>query len=171
MEAIMVNALFVFVFFVTACVFQNAAAETAAAKPYACNFFTYANAEKLLGQKLTAADSDEMAENGSRRWGCTFSTTAGESGPRLFFLLIKDASEEAARAEFEKVRASNKKHAGFEEWPEVGDEAVVHTDGQNFQFLMARKGANTIRVKVANSKDVSLDELKAVTALLTAKLK
>jgi hypothetical protein len=165
------NAIMLFILLITACVFQDTAVESAAAKPVACHFFSYANAEKLLGQNITGADSDEKSENGSRRWGCTFSTASGEAGPRLFFLLIKDASEETARTEFEKIRVSNKKHAGFEEWPGVGDEAVVHTDGQNFQFLMVRKGANTIRVKVHPSKGVSLDELKAIIASLVTKLK
>jgi hypothetical protein len=167
----MTNLMILFVFLVSAVCLPETAVENAAGKPFACHFFSYANAEKLLGQNITATDTDEAAKNGSRRWGCTFSTASGEVGPRLFFMLIKDASEEAAKTEFESIRKSNKKHTGFEEWPGVADEAVVHTDGQNFQFLMVRKGPSTIRIKVSNSKDISLDELKAITVSLAAKLK
>lgn len=166
----MTTAIFLFISLLST-TFLAATPRETVAKPHACSFFTYANAEKLLGQKVSGADTDETSENGSRRWGCTFSTASGEASPRLLFLLIRDPNEETARTEFEKIRISNQKHPGFEEWAGVGDEAIVHTDGENFQFLMVRRGSNTIRIKVRRSKTISLEDVKAVTASVAAKLK
>lgn len=167
----MLNAILLFVFFVSAAAMNEHDRETSAAKPMACHFFSYENAEKLLGQKVTASDGEESKVDGGQKWTCTFTTPAGENGPRLFFAVFRDASEETAKSEFQKIRLSNQKHAGFEEWPGVADEAVMHTDGKNFQFVMVRKGAKTLRIKVGNSGGVSFDELKSVAASLAVKLK
>lgn len=142
--------------------------ESASAKPVACNFFEYKNAEKLLGHKAAGVDSHESKDDGSQRWACTFSSSGSEG--RIFFVLIKDASEEAAKAEFEKVRSSNKGSAEFENWPGVADEAVAQTDGKNFQFVMVRKGTRTIRIKIHSSASVSFDDVKAIAESLAAKL-
>ena len=167
----MLNAILLFVFFVSAAAVNEQNAGTVAAKPVACHFFGYENAERLLGQKTAGADGEENKTDGGTKWTCTFTTAAGDNGPKLFFAIFRDATEEAAKNEFQKVRLSNQKHAGFEEWAGVADEAIAHTDGKNFQFLMLRKGTRTLRVKVGNSSNVSFDELKAVAASLVAKLK
>ena len=167
----MLSAILLFVYFVSAAAINEHGPVTSAAKPVACHFFSYENAEKLLGQKVTASDGEESKADGGQKWTCTFTTAAGENGPRLFFAIFRDGTEEAAKSEFQKVRLSNQTHAGFEEWPGVADEAVVHNDGKNFQFVMLRKGVKTLRIKVGNSNGVSFDELKSVAASLAAKLK
>lgn len=163
------NAIFLFIFLIVFFVVSDRAGETAAAKPVACQFFTYANAEKLLGQKVTGADSEENKADGSQRWNCTFTASSGDGGRKLYFSLYRDTTEEAARTEFQRIRISN--HQGFEDWPGVGDEAVVHADGENFQLVMIRKGPRTIRIKVNPAKGTSLEDLKTIAASLAGKLK
>ncbi len=140
-------------------------------KPAACHFFTYENAAKIIGQKAKGIDGDEAVADGGRQWSCTFTAASGEGGPRIYFLLIRNSSEEAARQAFYEIRQSNKNHAGFEDWPGIGDEAIVQTDGTNFQFVMIRKGAKTIRLKVNPSAGVSFDDVKTVAASLSMKMK
>ena len=145
-------------------------AESVAFKSVACDFFTYDNAQKLIGRATGADDGMQDVAEG-RKWGCTFTASdKGEKGPKLYFVLYKATSEDVAKQSFETVRQSNKKHNGFEEWPGVGDEAVVHSDAPNFHFVMVRKGVKTIRVKINPAEGVSLEELKNVARLLTAKL-
>ncbi len=143
--------------------------EPVAAKPYACHYFGFGNAEKLLGSKLTSVDGEETKEDGSRRWKCTFTSEKGDG--KIFFALFKDATEESARTEFNRIRESNKKNAGFADWPGVGDEAVVHTDGKNFQFLMVRKGSASFRIKMNPLLATNIEDVKSIAVALAEKLK
>lgn len=145
------------------------AAAPVAAKPYACHYFGFGNAEKLLGGKVSSVDGEEAKDDGSQRWSCTFTSQDGDG--KIFFALFKHASDEAARAEFNRIRESNKDHAGFEEWAGVGDEAVVHTDGKNFQFLMVRKGPASFRIKMNPLKGTNIEDVKKIALTLAEKLK
>lgn len=165
----MTNTIILFITLMSAAYLPATSEAASSAKPHTCSFFTQISAEKLLGEKATAVDSEESKDDGSRRWNCTFT---GESGRgKIYFGLFKDAGEEAARAEFQKIRVSNQKHEGFEDWPGVGDEAVAHTDGKNFHFVMVRKGDRTIRIKLNPVNGSTLGDLKTVASLLAGKLK
>lgn len=139
-------------------------------KPHACQFFTNENAAKIIGGKVRADDEGMIDDEKTKKWKCTFSAAAGGNGPKVYFMLMRSSLETAAKDEFEVIGESNKNHAGFEEWPGTGDEAVVHTDGSNFQFVMIRKGAITIRVKVNPARGVSLENLKTVAASLVPRM-
>jgi hypothetical protein len=153
---------------------ETAEASSVLRKPVACHFFTYTNAEKILGKKVSAEDGGMTNNESGRFWKCVFSAaiTDGKSSkvPKLYFVLIQSPSEDAAKRAFGEIRRSNKTHAGFAEWPGIADEAVVHSDGPNFHFIMVRKGAKTFRVKVNPANGVSLDEMKTVAVSLSMKL-
>ena len=167
----MLFTLFLFIYFVAGAQMNVHLSDANLAKPVACSFFGHDNAAKLLGQKATGIDGEESKADGAIKWTCTFTTEAGENGPKIYFAIFKDVSEEAAKSEFQKVRHSNQKNAGFEEWHGIADEAVIHSDGKNFQFVMVRKGTRTFRIKIGNSNGISLDDLKTVAASLAAKMK
>ena len=140
-------------------------------KSVACDFFTHDNAMKVLGGQSIGTDGG-MTENAEgRSWKCTFTPKdGGESSPRLFFMIMKSTSEEAAKSTFQIIRDSNKTHNGFEEWSGIADEAIVHSDAPNFHFVMVRKGLKTIRLKVNPAAGVSLDSIKAAAASLVPKM-
>lgn len=165
----MISIILFFAVFVSAGVSTTeATARPGMVKPVACHFFGYQNAEKLLGQKVTGTDGFEEKAGSSKQWTCTFTAASGEG--KLYFGLFKDSSEEAARNVFRGVRSSNQKHKGFEDWPGVGDEALVHSDGKTFQFVMVRKGTRTIRIKLNPLSEATLDDVKAVAVALVGKL-
>jgi hypothetical protein len=143
-------------------------------KPVACDFFSYENAAKIIGTRVRGEDAGMTEDEKDRAWRCTF-VAADEnsiaSSPKLHFMLLKSTSIDAAISSFAELRSSNAKLQGFEEWPGVGDEAVVHTDGKGFQFVMIRKGGYTIRLKVNPVNGASLDVVKDVAAELATKLK
>lgn len=144
--------------------------EMPAFKSVACDFFTYDNAFKLLG-KSTGADGGMEDTAESRSWKCTYTASdKGDKSPKLYFMMLKSTSDNAAKQVFDAVRQSNLKHPGFAEWSGIGDEAVVHRDEPNFYFVMVRKGVKAIRVKVNPADGVSFDDLKAVAVSLTARL-
>ena len=145
--------------------------EPTSMKSVACDFFTHDAAAKLLGQKAIGVDGGETATAQTRSWKCTFSAAEnGDAGPKIYFMMLKSTSEDVAKGEFETIRQSNKKNSGFEEWPGVGDEAVVHADGDHFKFVMVRKGVKTIRVKINPAMGISLAAVKDVANGLVAKL-
>ena len=138
-------------------------------KPAGCDFFTKANAVKILNTDVTWTGTDSTA-NEPRKWTCTFVSKDDADGPKLYFGLNRFASAESAREEFDSVVRSNKNHAGFERWQGVGDDAIVHTDGANFQFVMVRKGIRSFRIKVNPASSTSLDDLKLVAMDLVDKM-
>ena len=140
-------------------------------KSVACDFFTHDNAMKVLGSQSIGTDGG-MTENAEgRSWKCTFTPNdGGESSPRLYFMIMKSPSEEAAKNSFQVIRDSNKMHNGFEEWSGIADEAIAHSDAPNFHFVMVRKGLKTIRIKVNPASGVSLDSIKAAAASLVPKM-
>jgi hypothetical protein len=146
---------------------------TAAAKPAACSFFTTANAARILGANVKAEDTEYKEADQNQKWGCKFTVdgATGDKSPILHFGLWRSKTEAIATEEFAAVKASNEKLAGFEMWSGVGDEASVHTDGSNFQFILVRKGANSIRIKVNPTTNVDINVVKDVAKSLVSKLK
>ncbi len=161
--------LFIAIFF---CAGSNQPSNVAS-KPAGCDFFTKANAVRILGGNLKAEESNSAEDANERRWGCiiTKEGATSEKSPRLHFLLIQSKSEALAAVDFASIKRSNEKHQGFELWPGVGDEAIVHTDGSNFQLVIVRKGANSIRIKLNPMTGVDLQIVKEVAAELVARLK
>lgn len=130
-------------------------------KPVGCDFFTKANAVKILNTEVTWTGTDATA-NEPRKWTCTFVSKDAKAGPNLYFGLHRFTTAEAVREEFDGVALSNKNHAGFERWQGVGDDAIVHTDIANFHFVMVRKGIRSFRIKVNPATGTSLEDVKLV---------
>lgn len=138
-------------------------------KPAGCDFFTKANAVKILGADVTWTGTDSTA-NEPKKWTCTFVSKESPDGPKLHFGLNRFADAESAREEFDSIVVSNKNHAGFDRWQGVGDDAIVHTDGSNFQFVMVRKGVRSFRIKVNPAGSTSLEDVKFVAKDLVRKM-
>lgn len=150
---------------------NSSEAEPAAFKSVACDFLTHDNALKILGRPSIGTDEGMTEDPEGRKWRCTFAPVdAGSNSPKLHFMIMKSPTEDAARQSFDGIRQSNKKHSGFEEWPGVGDEAVVHSDGKNFQLVIVRKGVKSIRIKVNPADGVLLDTVKAAAASLVPRM-
>lgn len=145
--------------------------EPAAFKSVACDFLTHDNAMKILGRQSIGTDGGMTEDPEGRKWRCTFAPAdAAANSPKLHFMIMKSPGEDVAKQSFDAIRQSNKKLAGFEEWPGIGDEALVHSDGKNFQFVMVRKGVKSIRIKVNPADRVSLETVKAVASSLVTKM-
>jgi len=144
-----------------------------AAKPAGCSFLTTANAALILGANVKAEENKYVEADQNQKWGCRFTVDGAmdDKSPKLHFGLWRSKTEGAAMEEFATVKTSNEKLAGFEMWPGVGDEAFVHTDGSNFQFILVRKGASSIRIKINPMTGVDMNVVKDVAKDLASKLK
>jgi len=149
----------------------QAAPTVAVAKPVACRFFGSDYALKIIGQKIRSIE-EEMVENDQGKvWTCAFTAASGMAdAPKVFFRIMHSTSEDLAKQDFDAVRQSNKNHVGFEEWHDIADEAVLHSDSPNFHFVMIRKGNRTIRMKINPAHGVSQDVVKAVAMALETRL-
>lgn len=130
-------------------------------KPAGCDFFTKANAVRILGTDVAWTGTHATVDE-PKKWTCTFVSNTSADGPKLYFGLYRFAAAKSAREEFDAIVASNKNHGGFERWHGVGDDAIVHTDGSNFHFVMVRKGMRSFRIKVNPAGSTSIADIKAV---------
>lgn len=144
-----------------------------AAKPAGCSFFTTASAARILAANVKAEETEYKEVDQNQKWGCKFTVDGAtdDKSPIIHFGLWRSKTEAIAIEEFAAVKASNEKLVGFEMWSGVGDEASVHTDGANFQFIHVRKGANSIRIKVIPMTNVDINAVKDVAKSLALKLK
>lgn len=163
--------LFSLLFFSSRAEISQPVVASAAYKSVACDFFTHDNAMRILGAPSIGSDGGMTEDADGKSWKCTFTPKdGGEKAPKLFFMIVKSMSEDTAKSAFQAIRDSNKDHDGFEEWSGVGDEAIVHTDAPNFHFVMVRKGAKTIRIKINPAVGVSLENVKAAAVSLIPKM-
>lgn len=138
-------------------------------KPAGCDFFTRQNAEKILGTEVTWTGTD-ATEAEPKKWTCTFTSKQNPGGPKLYFGLHRFTSSDKAREEFNSIAESNKDHAGFEKLEGIGDQAIAHSDGSNFQLVVVRKGIRSFRIKVNPAVSTSLETVKSVAKDLATKM-
>ncbi len=120
------------------------AASSELPKPHGCEHLTQADAEKMLGVVARVAEDRIEQKENTRIAKCTYSASsnAESNGPavNLYFTFEESPTDELARRTFAEIRESNKTHRGFELWPGVGDEALVHRERPNFHFVNGSKG-------------------------------
>ena len=135
-----------------------------------CKYLSFEDAEKILNSKVELVTNSWDSINNKTVFNCIYQTAkkdeTDDSEQRVLFLFEEFPNETEAKKVYREIWDSNKNHAGIEVLKNVGDEAYFHTDGENFSFVMARKGKYTIRFKVRRLKAIrttSFDELKAVS--------
>ncbi|MFT3743245.1 MAG: hypothetical protein QM785_03020 [Pyrinomonadaceae bacterium] len=138
----------------------------------ACDFYGPDNAAKLLGPKFRGEDGGMTEDAEGKKWRCTFMPTGDLSArsPKIHIMVMSSPSVEVALQAFADVRRSNSKMPGWQEWNGVGDEAIVHGDGENFHLIMVRKGTKSFRIKANPAVGVSLEESKTIARSLADKL-
>lgn len=141
-------------------------------KSVGCDFFGSENAARLLGPKFRGEDTGMKEAGGTKSWGCTFLRTddGHANSPRIHFAIKKAATVEMAIEDFANVRGSNNTKAGWSEWLDVGEEAIIHTNEPTFHLVMIRKGVQTITVKINPANGIALSEVKDIMARLSTKL-
>ena len=138
-------------------------------KPTGCDFFTKANAVKILGTDVTWTGIDATA-NEPKKWTCTYLPKDKAEWPNIYFGLHRYQTVESAKEEFDTIVDSNKDHSGFRKWEGVGDDAIIQADGGNFQLVMVRKGVRTLRIKVNPAGSTSFEDVKSVAEDLVRKM-
>ena len=111
-----------------------------------------ANAEKIIGQPAKLMESKSETKNGILEFRCMYTAkeTDGKTGKlgNLYYRAVQYQSAEQAHDTLARFHQLNRDSPGWKKLPDVGDEAIVHTDKTNFQLVMIRKGNKLVIMKV-----------------------
>ncbi len=137
--------------------------------------FTNSDANKILGSPAHLTDSVVKKEAAISTYLCGYKTDAadqksGKIGALYFFFEeYKDRAD--ANKRYEDVYTSNQAH-GMEKIDLWGEEALYHTDHQNFHLMMVQKGKYVFSIKVnKTTSTTSLNELKYALKRISDQLK
>lgn len=136
--------------------------------------FTRADAERIMGSATHTTDSVVKHEANSTSYLCGFKTdkTDPQSGKigATYFLFEDYKNVDGAVKRYSDVYISNKNN-GVQKVDHLGDEAFYHTDNENFDLMMVRKGRYVFNIKVnKRTSTTSLNELKKTVKRITDKI-
>ena len=139
------------------------------------NLFTLSDAEKILGEPAHLADSASAMKIDTFEYRSAYTANAkdqktGKTG-NIYFLFEQYATVSSAQKAYSFFKTSNENHEGVKILHDMGDEAYFHSDGQNFYFVLVRKGDKMFRMKVNKmTSTTSLDGFNQVAKKITADL-
>ncbi|MGV8093724.1 MAG: hypothetical protein AB2L24_17840, partial [Mangrovibacterium sp.] len=72
---------------------------------------------------------------------------------------------------YASIKTANEGHEGIKILDDIGDEAYFHSDGENFYFILVRKGEKVLRMKVSKiTGKTSLNQFNLIARNITASL-
>ncbi|MFI5212130.1 MAG: hypothetical protein ACHQIH_04550, partial [Ignavibacteria bacterium] len=89
----------------------------------------------------------------------------------IYYLFEKYDNVSFAQKHYTSIKTSNKDHEGFKVLYGIGDEAYLHSDYENFYFIIVRKGEKIFNMKVNKiTSKTSLNEFNSIAKNLAAAL-
>lgn len=137
-----------------------------------CQFFTLPDAEKIIGKAKQTGELTETKDTGNIL-RCTYTAIEKINGhdTNLFLVVELAKNETAAKLIYTSLKKANEDLPGLEDISDLGDEAYFHTDGENFYFILVRKGDKLVRMKLNKiTKKTSPVDLKAAAKFVIEKL-
>ena len=139
------------------------------------NLFTLADAERILGEKAHLTDSASAIEGDVATFKCTYIANSkdpktGKTGV-IYVMFEEYAKVSSAKKVYSSIKTSNENHEGVKVLHDLADEAYFHSDGENFYFILVRKGGKMLRMKVnKTTSTTSLDQFNAIAKKITGAL-
>jgi hypothetical protein len=122
------------------------------AQTKAIDHITINDAEKMFGEPVKLKEKTFVTEKGIRKYNYTFTAIARDTPAtreRNLYCIVKNYPDVASAAKvFLDIRISNKNMPGFNVLNGSGDEGNIQTDGQNFYFMITRKGTMILIMKL-----------------------
>ena len=146
------------------------------AKPTALgNLFTLTDAEKIIGQSAHLTDSSTKDDGDVLIYRCSYKANVEEVKTQktgaVYFLVEQYNQISSAEKKYSSIKTANENHEGVKVLDDMGDEAYYHSDGENFYFIMVRKGTRVFNMKVNKiTSTTSLDEFNLIAKRITADL-
>jgi hypothetical protein len=135
------------------------------------NLLTLSDAEKIVGEPAHLSDSSTTTKAGDLVYSCAYTANSkdnktGKTGV-IYFLFEHYKQVASAQKKYTFIKTANENH-GIKVLEGLGDEAYFHTDGENFYFIMVRKGAKVFNMKVNKiTSTTSLDAFNLVAKKIT----
>jgi len=130
------------------------------------SLITLSDAENILGEPVQLTDSSITSKADALVYEGAYKATAKDTSGRaraLYFVIEKYNDSSPAEKRYSFIKTANADHEGVRVLGDVGDEAYFHSDGENFCFIMARKGGLLLTLKVNKlSPKTSLDHFNSV---------
>jgi hypothetical protein len=137
--------------------------------------FTKLDAEKILGEPAHLTDSATTLKADTLEYSSVY--TANSKDPKtgktgvIYFLFDQYVRVSIAQMVYSSIKTGNENHEGFKIIHDMGDEAYFHSDGQNFYFIIVRKGEKIFRMKVnKTTSTTSLTAFNQIAKNITAAL-
>ena len=133
------------------------------------------DAEKILGQAVKLSDSSFEKKDDLLRYKCTYTALSNDIKTNrtvnLYYLVEQYSNIALAQKAFATIISGNSNMQGQKQLTNLGDEAFIHTDAENFCLIMVRQKDKILRMKINKLTALaSLEELKKVTKKIILKL-
>ncbi len=143
------------------------------ASPYTC--LIQSDAEKILGQPAHLTESYSKKEDNIDKHRCIYQVIALDTEPtrpsNLYYVLELYSDAASAHKAYTGILSANVRMPGQSTIDNMGDEAWLHSDGENFHLLLFRKGNKIVRIKINKvTATTSLDELQNVGRKISLKI-
>jgi hypothetical protein len=138
-------------------------------------YFSKSDAEKILGEKAFLSDSSSTIKKDTLEWKSAYTAHSkdqktGKKGV-IYFMIEQYNQELSAKNAYNAIRVANENHEGVKIVHDMGDEAYFHSDGQNFYFILVRKGKIMFRIKVNKiTSHTSLNEFNLISKKISDNL-
>jgi hypothetical protein len=139
------------------------------------DLFSRQDAEKILGEPAHIGDSAVHTGGDIAEISCSYQANSadaktGKTG-NIYFMYEEYQHPADAHKVYSSIKTANEGHEGINVLEGLGDEAYFHTDGENFYFILARKGRKMFRLKVNKvTAHTSLAEFNLYAQKLADKL-
>ena len=145
------------------------------AKPLSLNsLLTLSDAEKILGEPAHLDDSSNQYKEDALVYQCSYKANSEDAKSKrtgsLYFLVEQYKEVASAQKKYSFIKTANENH-GIKVLHHLGDEAYFHSDGENFYFVMVRKGKKVFNMKVNKiTSTTSLEAFNAIAEKITRAL-
>ncbi len=132
------------------------------------------SAEKILGQSAALTDHTTESKNNITTHKCTYKASVEDPKTHktgnVYYMYEEYSDAAAAHKVYADIVSGNSSMTGQRQLTDLGEEAWLHTDSQNFHLIIFRKNNKMVRIKVNKVTSLtSLDEMKkTATALAQA---
>jgi len=133
------------------------------------------DAEKILGQKAALTESSSEVKDDASKQRCTFTATTIDPETNnlghLYYMFEKYDNELSAQNVYKSILTGNQNMPNLQRINQLGDEAMRHTDFENFDLIIVRKGNILIRLKINKLTSLTdASELQTIAKKLTESL-
>jgi hypothetical protein len=136
--------------------------------------FSSIDAEKIMGEPVHLIDSSTISQSDVLMYKCGYKGNSEDVKSRktgtVYFLIEQYKQVSEAQKKYSFIRSANEKN-GITVLDDLGDEAYFHTDGENFYFIMVRKGPRVFNMKVNKiTSKTSQEEFRLIARKITSAL-